>query len=330
MQFHTTLALRRRIAAVLASDASEIQSREAYFFSSSGLLETRLLETAKQMKVFPSLMERLGLHPLLVQQRKARTEQLLRDVAQLSAHFDKPRFVVVEHASNFFRFSLPLGLYDSGDIDLLSTPVHVRDIEKQLTAMGYSRVPDGQEFLRRTFRRATEHGDDLEITVWLRPLARNRLPEPRFLSSAQILEFAENVDSAWGVIPLMPVTMDLVYHCLHASLHAFVLPPGLRIYLDIDRACTFGELDWNYVFEFCELYKTGARVETALQIAKSVLKTDVPDEILASLAPYGVGSRAFVATASKLALFPEIGGRYTRISILLSEGFARARQLWRR
>ncbi|HET9956599.1 MAG TPA: hypothetical protein VFQ61_19005, partial [Polyangiaceae bacterium] len=79
----------------------------------------------------------------------------------------------------------------------------------------------------------------------------------------------------------------LLQVCLHASMHSFVRSPGLRLYVDIDRAVTDRNPQWESFVQ--EAVRTGApgRVGVALGVAQGLLGTPVPLDVIEALIPRG-------------------------------------------
>lgn len=305
-------ANRHEVARLLASNTSSAPSLQIPI--------AQLKTLSARMNVRTSLMFRLYADPGFTQRRELRTRTLFEDIGRLATLYDRTSFLVVEHASNFYRANLPLGLYDSGDVDLLSSPKHLDGLRRSLATLGYHPQDNKDGLLRRVFHRPHDIAGPLEIVVWLRPLARNWLPEPRFVTVSDLFERAEWAESRWGRVPLLPATLDLIYHCLHASLHSYILSPGLRIYLDIDRAIADTDVDWDEVVRFSKAHKLAVRIVVALRIAHKLLCTPVPTSVLQELGGQSRSIQAFARLASKLALYPEWSAKCPRLATVLAEG----------
>jgi hypothetical protein len=319
-QVDRSISRRLQVAKLLAHEPETAESNPA-------LSTAQLRVLAEHMQVHTSLRYRLGFDEDFVQRRVLRTEVLLADMGSLAAMYESPPFVIIEHASSFYRANLPLGLYDSDDVDLLSSPDHVELLANKLRALGYRPDDDSHKALRRIFLRPHPGGAPLEIVVWLRPLARNHFPAPNFLPFDDILEIAESVDSAWGRVPLLPPTYDLLYHCLHSSLHAYLLSPGLRIYLDIERTIAHSNIDWEEFTRFARVHRLATRVAVALEIAQALLSADVQPSVIRGLRRTSGTVDTFVGVASKLALYPGLSARFPRFASALVEGFIKLVQI---
>lgn len=314
IQFDRLTGQRGQVARLLATDNFDVEPPPHVSIA-------QLQMIAERMNVRTSLMHRLDLDKAFVRDRVLRIEALLEDVGRLAAKYSAPPFVVVEHASSFFRANLPLGLYDSGDVDLLSSPRHIGSLERELATLGYRPYENSCGELRRVFHRPHATGEPLEVVVWLRPVPRHRLPEPRFLSFDDILEIAEPVENSLGQVLLLPPTYDLLYHCLHASLHSYFLSPGLRIYLDIDRVIAHTEINWSEFVRFSKAHNLTTRVAVALRVAQELLSTDVPRTVFEYLTDKLWTIDPFASVVSKLALYPEWSAKFPRFATIFTEGF---------
>lgn len=74
---------------------------------------------------------------------------------------------------------------------------------------------------------------------------------------------------------------SLMYFCsLHvAAGHYYTLPPGLRLFIDIDRLARAKEIDWNRIIEWEQEDNAGIRISTILYLSSTILKTPIPEEI---------------------------------------------------
>jgi hypothetical protein len=77
----------------------------------------------------------------------------------------------------------------------------------------------------------------------------------------------------------------LVQVAIHTSMHAYVLSPGLRLHVDVDRVVRDNEIEWYRFVDQVNGMKTATRVFFSLTLAKAILGTPVPDDVLDALAP---------------------------------------------
>lgn len=74
---------------------------------------------------------------------------------------------------------------------------------------------------------------------------------------------------------------SLMYFCsLHiAAGHYYTLPPGLRLFIDIDRLARAKKIDWNRLIQWEEEDNAGIRISTILYLSALILKTPIPNDI---------------------------------------------------
>lgn len=74
---------------------------------------------------------------------------------------------------------------------------------------------------------------------------------------------------------------ELMYFCcLHISAgHYFTLTPGLRLYYDIDRLASYGNIDWNSLKLWEIEDNAGLRISFILILCKKILNSKIPENI---------------------------------------------------
>lgn len=77
----------------------------------------------------------------------------------------------------------------------------------------------------------------------------------------------------------------LVQVAIHTSLHQYLLSPGLRLQIDVERIVRDVALDWDAVLR--EIGEVGLRTRAfvSLSMAAGLLGAPVPPEVLSALAP---------------------------------------------
>ena len=87
----------------------------------------------------------------------------------------------------------------------------------------------------------------------------------------------------------------LVQVAVHTSLHQFVLSPGLRLHMDVERLVRDLVIDWDAVVREIEAVGLRTRCFVSLSMAAGLLGAAIPDEVLQALAPAGTRSDKLLA-----------------------------------
>lgn len=117
------------------------------------------------------------------------------------------------------------------------------------------------------------------INIIWKPVTRAFLIQNRYekrLEKARInYKLIENTS-----IRVLRDTELMYFCCLHISAgHYFTLSPGLRLYYDIDRLASYGNIDWNNLKLWEMEDKAGLRISFMLILSKKILNSKIPTNI---------------------------------------------------
>lgn len=180
-----------------------------------------------------------------------------------------------------------IGCFSSGDIDL-SANIFERDkIIECLNHFGfYSKDKlnvigeySGQsmQFFNKNFL-----DEGFWINVIWKPVTRAFLVQDNYesrLDKERInFKLVENTR-----IRVLNDTALMYFCCLHISAgHYFTLTPGLRLYYDIDRLASHGDINWNNLKLWESEDKAGLRISFVLILSKKILNSKIPIDIFES------------------------------------------------
>lgn len=189
------------------------------------------------------------------------------------------RPVVIEGASTYLTAGLPLATYEAGDVDLLVDPTHFTLVPEVLESVGFVREKRaGSTTSRVELVRRDAAGRAHWIEVCRAALERSRAPL-RYAARSRVW-IDRRVLAKNGDVRVLHPNDAVVMAAMHASLHYFVRPPGLRLYLDLDRTARRADVDWGEVVAEIEVGGATRRCHTALVVARALLGTPVPDWVL--------------------------------------------------
>jgi hypothetical protein len=186
-----------------------------------------------------------------------------------------------------------LGACPMGDIDVLVSKRQFRQAHGILTEHGYE-LKFRCEFEEDSLE-AAEHGGGAEYSVQLeggrhlwfelqwRPVAGRWIQPDQEPKAEELVERSIPVEGS--DVRLLSPEDNLLQVALHTAKHTFVRAPGFRLHTDVDRIVSTQDIDWNlFVKRVLEL-KTRTAVYMSLAMAKTLLGTPVPDEVLGKLQP---------------------------------------------
>ena len=100
----------------------------------------------------------------------------------------------------------------------------------------------------------------------------------------------------------------LLQLCLHNAAHAYVRPPGIRLYLDIDWYLQNFDVNWERFLGKVVHWRVKAKAYWSLAITKELFQSDIPERILESLEPYQ-WNQIIVKKILQNRGFERLGGR---------------------
>ena len=226
------------------------------------------------------------------EQRIAAYMQELDKVAHLLQQHDIELIALKNSGITRGLYPYP-GASPMGDIDVLVSKEKFRNAHAVLTETGYQlkfRCPFEEDSID-----AAEQGGGAEYSVILpdgehlwfelqwRPVAGRWIrPEQEPVAGDLIARSIAIQDSA---VRLLSPEDNLLQVALHMAKHTFVRAPGVRLHTDVERIVSTQKIDWDdFVRKACEL-----RIRTAvffsLALAKVLVGTPIPDNVLANLSP---------------------------------------------
>ncbi len=204
-----------------------------------------------------------------------------------------------------------LGSCPMGDIDVLVSKKQFRQAHEILVAHGYTlkfRCDFEEDSLE-----AAEHGGGAEYSVELeggrhlwfelqwRPVA-GRWIQPEQEPKADEL-VARSISIEGSDVRLLSPEDNLLQVALHTAKHTFVRAPGFRLHTDVDRIVSTQNIDWVLFTKRVIALRTKTAVYMSLAMAKSLLGTPIPDDVLNKIKPNALKITIMQAWLEKVGIF---------------------------
>ena len=110
---------------------------------------------------------------------------------------------------------------------------------------------------------------------------------------------------------------NLLQVALHTAKHTFVRSPGFRLHTDVDRIVSTEIIDWNlFVSRVCEL-KTKTAVYLSLNIAKTLLGTDIPKNVLELIRPNKFKIKIMNIWLEKVGMFEPEAPKWGKLGYII-------------
>lgn len=204
-----------------------------------------------------------------------------------------------------------LGACPMGDIDVLVSKKQFREAHEILTEHGYT-LKFRCEFEEDSLE-AAEHGGGAEYSVQLdggqhlwfelqwRPVA-GRWIQPEQEPKADEL-VARSIAIEGSDVRLLSPEDNLLQVALHTAKHTFVRAPGFRLHTDVDRIVSTQDIKWDLFTDRVIALKTKTAVYMSLVMAKSLLGSPVPDDVLLKIQPNGLKVRIMQGWLERVGIF---------------------------
>ncbi|MEQ9320466.1 MAG: nucleotidyltransferase family protein, partial [Polyangiaceae bacterium] len=192
--------------------------------------------------------------------------------------------VAIEGGGVMLGSKLPFEAYCSSDIDLLVPAGRLDEVDAVTKDLGGVKAERGPRTLRTKFKWERQTATPLWLEACDRPFDRNWVALPCADRWHDWLGRRGPSTRASGA-EVLDASDAVVLVAMHTSLHAFVLPPGIRLHVDVDRLATDNVIDWDRVVTEAQALGAPTRVFASLALARSLMGTRVPLEVLEALTP---------------------------------------------
>ena len=194
---------------------------------------------------------------------------------------------------------ITMGLYPyfgacpMGDVDVLVSKSRFREAHDILTKNGYTlkfRSPLEEDNIVAAeqggggeYSVIMEDGEHLWFELQWRPVAGRWIQPEQEPSTDELI--SRSMEITESSVRLLSPEDNLLQVALHTAKHTFVRAPGFRLHTDVDRIVSTLDIDWNLFVSRVENLKVKTAVYFSLDMAKSLLGTPVPAEVLDKIRP---------------------------------------------
>lgn len=223
----------------------------------------------------------------LLRQNGARVEALLDALCGVTRRLEAVgcRSAVIENGGILLGTAMPLAAFSAGDFDLLIDGAPWGAVQAAFAAEGFAPQDRRHRPTNRVeFVRTLANGERQWLNAGFWPFDRMWAPLTYGYRSAIWLARRQRSNKAEGVYVLAPVDA-LALVSIHTSLHFFVLPPGIRLHVDVDHLVRTAAIDWEQFVTEIRALGLPTRAYVSLAMAAGLLDTPVPPDVLEALYP---------------------------------------------
>lgn len=217
------------------------------------------------------------------QERVRKMTDALLEVVETFEQLDF-RPVLIEGGATLFNSDVPPAAYGSKDFDVLIRPPEWPLVHKVMRDHGFDAAARRARPTKRVEFRHRDHDPPTWLEIGDNPFDRMWMPLRVLDRSAEWI--SRRVPSKKNPqVHVLSASDSLALAALHASLHSFVRSPGVRLYVDIDRAVRAADMDWSAFETEIELMRAPTRAYVALRSAHDLLGTPLSRQCLDRLRP---------------------------------------------
>lgn len=261
------------------------------------------------------------------QEVSIRISEYLAEMDNVAAILSKQGIPLVAlKNSGIARALYPIpGACPMGDIDVMVRKRDFRKAHQVLIDAGY--VMKFRSPLEEVNLDLAERGGGAEYSVTLpsgkhlwfelqwRPVAGRWIRPEQEPSGDDLME--RSVPIADSAARLLAPEDNLLQVALHTAKHTYVRAPGFRLHTDVDRIIRSCTIDWSeFTDRVCTL-QVKTPVFFSLVMARDLLRTPIPDEVILSIAPGKWKQYLMIRWLRKVGLFDPDGIKWGRLGYIL-------------
>ncbi|MBL1274659.1 MAG: nucleotidyltransferase family protein [Ectothiorhodospiraceae bacterium] len=217
------------------------------------------------------------------------------------------------------------GACPMGDIDVLVSKASFKKSHEILSDAGYKlkfRCPFEEESLEAALEAGGAEysvtlagGEHLWFELQWRPVAGRWIQPEQEPGADELIE--RSVSIAGSAVRLLSPEDNLLQVSLHTAKHTFVRAPGFRLHTDVDRIVSSQEIDWALFTSRVKHLRTKTAVFLSLAMAKSLLGTPVPDEVLNELSPSLWKIKLMKGWLERVGIFEPDAPKWSRVGYMI-------------
>jgi hypothetical protein len=252
----------------------------------------KFYNTALEQKIMPYVAHALinagcerdfwsKIHEKYVERNKKVVELLERIFLALNRE-NMTQVCVAENFATLLLSDSCIGCFSSGDVDLYSMNMDLKKLDNIMGSMGFfwSNRHPRKKMYAKEYKSTDVIGEEFWINFQWKPMTRKKthLYDQRFILR-RYKTFFNNFRYFKGThIKLFDPSVAMYLNCIHiASGHYYILPPGIRLYVDIDRLARNCAIDWHTVRSWVMADHLGMRSDIVYDMSRMQLNSPIPD-----------------------------------------------------
>ena len=217
------------------------------------------------------------------------------------------------------------GACPMGDVDVLVRKSQFREAHQILIKNRY-KLKFRSEFEEDNIQ-AAEHSGGAEYSVQLknkehlwfelqwRPIAGRWIQPKQEPKADQLVDRSISVNGS--NVRLLSPEDNLLQVSLHTAKHSFVRSPGFRLHTDVDRIISTQKINWKVFEKMVIKLKTKTAVFISLSMARELLGTNIPSEVLNNIQPNKFKIQIMQKWLMKVGIFEPDAHKWTKVGYII-------------
>jgi hypothetical protein len=212
-----------------------------------------------------------------------------------------------------------------GDVDVLVSQKVFRKAHTILSEAGYqlkfrsALEEDNIESAERgggaEYSVTLDNGEHLWFELQWRPVAGRWIQPVQEPKVDDLIKRSKPIINS--KVRLLSPEDNLIQVALHTAKHSFVRAPGFRLHTDVDRIATAEDIDWaTFTSRVCKL-KAKTAVYISLEMARTLLGTKVPEDVLSALKPNNLKVKLINLWLEKVGIFEPDAPKWSKPGFII-------------
>jgi hypothetical protein len=215
---------------------------------------------------------------------KKRNKKIFNFTNKMFKEFNEEgiEILLIENYGALLLSSGCIGCFTSNDIDLVSDLQYKGKIVQILNKYGFKLQERKLELenIRIELYNPNIIANGFWINIMWQPFSRKFIPT---LMDFKLEELNKGKTKIGNSNICLPSHTKLLFLCLlHSYIHCYIKPPGLKLYIDIDRLVNNRLINWNEIILLSQKYNVNKKIALSIQFAKCFLNSDFPKHIIAN------------------------------------------------
>jgi len=218
-----------------------------------------------------------------------------------------------------------LGACPMGDVDVLVRKSQFRKAHQILVDSGYKlkfrcdfeedNIDAAENSGGAEYSVQLDNGEHLWFELQWRPVAGRWIQPKQEPRTDELVD--RSVSISGSNVRLLCPEDNLLQVALHTAKHTFVRSPGFRLHTDVDRIVSSQTIDWKIFEKMVLKLKIKTATYISLSMAKNLLGTPVPEDVLDRIKPNKLKIKLMEAWLINVGIFEPDSHKWSKLGYMV-------------